>query len=654
MKTGLVLSAAAAMLAPGAAAETIAIRGATVIDTVGEKDIEDATVIVEDGRIVAVGREAMVPSGARIIDGRGKYLIPGLIDGHVHFFQSGGLYTRPDAVDLRADVPYAAEGAAVRRRLADTLSRYTAAGVTGAIDMGGPFWNFEVRDVAQGRADAPRIWVAGPLLSPVQPPELVVEDPPILKTDTSEQAREQVRAQLVRKPDFLKFWYIVGPDGPAGPRPLLTAMVDEAKGARVPIAVHATELETARAAVAEGANVLVHSVDDKEVDDAFIAAVKAAGTVYMPTLIVMGGYGDVYSRRNPVSEAERADGQPEVVASFDGLADIPLPAWAPQAGAHIAALTPRMQTNLMRMYRAGVPIVMGTDAGNIGTLHAVSVAEEMEAMEEAGMPARAVLASATIAPARMLGVERELGSIEPGKTADLVLLREDPRQDASAVAAVDLVLRKGRIVEPPSAAESLVQRQLEAYQAWNADAFAQTYAEDVTLHALGLGEDKPFMSGRSELRADYAGFFEKVKPTIDVVARIVSGPFVVDHERGDFGSEKVEAAAIYLVEDGLIRRVWFADAAVKDGDAANAVAVVDRLRSAKGEAAAAFYAADHRLGALGTGAPGWNAVTLPSGPPAERIVAGPFVIDREPGPEAMLTVRLVKDGRVARTWIAAP
>lgn len=439
----------AAVAVPALAAETLAIRGATVIDTVGARDVADATVLVRDGRIAAVGRNVRIPRGARIVDGRGKYLIPGLIDGHVHFFQSGGLHTRPDAIDLRSEVPYADELAGIRRRLPDTFSLYTRLGVTGAVDMGGPFWNFEVRDLAARRADAPRVWVAGPLLSPFQPAELVTSDPPILKTDSVGQAREQARAQIARRPDFLKFWYIVGPGGPAEARPRLAAMIAEGRRARVPSAVHATQLETARAAIAEGANVLVHSVDDKAVDDAFVAAVKKSGAVYIPTLTVMGGYGDVYGRRNPVDPAERAGGPGEVVRSFDRLAGLELPAWAPQASAQVAATLPVMQRNLMRMYRAGVPIVMGTDAGNIGTLHASSVPAEMEAMEAAGMPPRAVLASATIAAARMLGVERELGSIERGKIADLVLLREDPRRDAGAVASVDLVLRKGKVIEAP-------------------------------------------------------------------------------------------------------------------------------------------------------------------------------------------------------------
>ena len=456
MAWNLILSLTLAAAQP-AAAETIVIRGATVIDTVGERDIANATVVVSNGRIAAVAAGAPVPAGARVIEARGKYLIPGLIDGHVHFFQSGGLYARPDAVDLRSQVPYAEEVAAVKRRMPETLRRYTRAGVTGAADMGGPMWIFELRAAAARQPDAPRVWVAGPLLSPVQPEALVTDDPPILKTNNAAEATAQARAQLARKPDMLKFWYIVGGEGPAPVRARLAAMVAEARRAGVKAAVHATEQETARAAVAEGADILVHSVDDQEVDAALVEAVRRRGGVYIPTLIVMGRYGDVYGRRHPFTAAERAAADPEVAASFDALPKAELPDWAPKASEHMPTLLPRMQRNLMRMYRAGVPIVMGTDAGNIGTPHAVSVPTEMAAMAAAGMPARAVLASATIAPARMLGAERELGSIEAGKIADLVLLREDPRGDVRAVRAVDMVVRGGRVIGEGGSAGTVQQ-----------------------------------------------------------------------------------------------------------------------------------------------------------------------------------------------------
>jgi imidazolonepropionase-like amidohydrolase len=449
MSLALILMAAMAAAQPAALPpprRTFVIRGATVVDTAGERDMDDATVIVSNGRIASVGRHLRIPRGARVIEAKGKYLIPGLIDGHVHFFQSGGLHTRPDSIDLRSQVPYADEVAAIRTRMHDTLMRYTLAGVTGAVDMGGPMWNFDLRDGAASNPSAPRLWVAGPLLSPYQPPALVTADPPILKTDSVEDARTQARAELVRKPDFLKFWYIVGPVGPAAARPRLAAMIAEGRAAGVRSAVHATQLETARAAVEEGASVLVHSVDDKPVDRAFVEAVRAKHVYYIPTLIVSGRYGEAFGRRNPLTAYERENGNPEVVASFDRLSDATLPERAAAASARLGRLLPLMQRNLMTMYLAGVPIVMGTDAGNIGTLHAVSVPAEMEAMAAAGMPPRAVLASATIVAARMLGAEAEIGTVEPGKTADLVLLSKDPRLDVGAVETVELVVRGGRIV----------------------------------------------------------------------------------------------------------------------------------------------------------------------------------------------------------------
>ncbi|HMJ93466.1 MAG TPA: amidohydrolase family protein [Allosphingosinicella sp.] len=448
MSLGLIFMAAmaGAQPAPEPSSNVIVIRGATLIDTAGERDVDDSTVIIAGGRIKAVGRKLPIPPDARVIEARGKYLIPGLIDGHVHFFQSGGLYTRPDSIDLRSQVPYADEVAAIRRRMGDTFMRYTVAGVTGAVDMGGPMSNFDLRDQAAANPNAPRLWVAGPLLSPYQPPALVAPDPPILKTESVEDARVQARAELARKPDFLKYWYIVGKDGPAAGRPLLTAMVAEGRAAGVRTAVHATQLETARAAVEEGASVLVHSVDDKPVDRAFVDAVRSRHVYYIPTLIVIGRYGEAFGRRNPLTPYEKEVGNPEVVASFDRLADATLPDYAAAASVQLGGMLPLMQRNLMRMYLAGVPIVMGTDAGNIGTLHAASVTAEMKAMAAAGMPPRAVLASATIVAARMLGAEGEIGTVDVGKTADLVLLGEDPRVDAGAVEDVELVVRGGRIV----------------------------------------------------------------------------------------------------------------------------------------------------------------------------------------------------------------
>jgi imidazolonepropionase-like amidohydrolase len=541
----------------------IAIRGATIIDVVGGRDIEDGVVLVDRGRIVSVGTsaEVRIPPGTRIIEAKGRYMIPGIIDAHVHFFQSGGLFTRPDAIDLRSKVPYADEVASIRAHLPDTLRAYVRGGVTGAVDMGGPNWNFEVRAKAAADPIGPHVWVAGPLLSPYQPQALVIDaDPPILKTASAEDARAQARAQIAHKPDFLKFWYVTGKDGPAGARDRLQAMVAEADKARIRVAVHATQLETARVAVAEGADVLVHSVEDKPIDDAFIAAMKQKGTVYIPTLIVNSGYGGVNAGENVINPLERIAGQPEVVKSFEAARTWQRPEGAAKSAAYQAAKIPVMAGNLARVFAAGIPVAMGTDAGNIGTLHVVSVAEEMGAMADAGLPARAVLASATIVPARMVGRDKDLGSIAPGKVADLVLLRDDPRRDVRAVATVDAVIRGGVPVEGaglPDTPEAVVQRQLEAYNRGDVEAFAATYAEDVELFDLGA-DPKPTRSGRAALVATYGPMLARLKPQAAIASRTVTGSFVTDHERVTVNGNILDAVAVYQVEKGLIRRVWFA------------------------------------------------------------------------------------------------
>src|SRR5450759_3334438 len=182
--------------------EGLAIVGATVIYP--ERDDTAAvsprmTIVVRRARIDAVGPAATtpVPIGFTVINGTGKWVIPGLIDGHVHFFQSGNLYTRPDAADFNSTMPYAKEVARNKARLSATFKVWLASGVTGVVDVGGPFWNFDVRAQARATDAAPRVAVAGPLISMVDDPKLDLGDPPIVKIASPDAARDMVkRAEL--------------------------------------------------------------------------------------------------------------------------------------------------------------------------------------------------------------------------------------------------------------------------------------------------------------------------------------------------------------------------------------------------------------------------------------------------------------------------
>src|SRR5204863_6572603 len=258
------------------------------------------------------------PKDARLIDCKGKFILPGYIDTHVHFFQSADLYTRPDVVDLTKVRPYADEVAWIKRNLPDTFERYLRSGITSVVDVGGPFWNFEVRKIANATPKAPRVAVAGPLISSVSREKLDLGDPPIVKIDTPEQARDFVRKLTSRKPDLVKIWYIVDKDHPVESfRPIVRATIEQSHAHKIRVAVHATELETARAAVEEGADVLVHSVIDKLVDDAFVKLLKDRHVILCPTLAVFERYGRTFSHQLNLTPEEQKCGNPEVIATLD-------------------------------------------------------------------------------------------------------------------------------------------------------------------------------------------------------------------------------------------------------------------------------------------------------------------------------------------------
>jgi imidazolonepropionase-like amidohydrolase len=433
-----------------------AIVGVTLVhpDRLAEHAVEaDSTVVVTGDRITAVGKafEVMPPAGATIIAGEGKWLIPGLVDAHVHFDQSGNLYARPDIADLTRWMPYAREQARNRERLPETFAAWLRSGVTGVVDIGGPLWSFEVREMARASADAPRVAAAGPLVSMIARPQLDTGDPPIVKVTTPDEARALVRSTLRHAPDFIKVWFIhQRGDDLAAQEAIVRAAGEEAHAAGVRLAVHATELEVAKAALRAGADYLVHSVEDAPVDEEFLALARARKVLYCPTLFVYEGYGLSLSNRWKASAAEQRLADPQVLSMMDDLDEIPadqLPPWMRRAieQGWSGRLPAHAGGNLRRVRDAGISVVVGSDAGNIGTLHGPAIFREMERMVQAGLTPLEVLEAATVNGARAMGTSGQTGRIAPGALADLVLLDADPLADIANVSSVNRVISKGRV-----------------------------------------------------------------------------------------------------------------------------------------------------------------------------------------------------------------
>ncbi len=438
-----------------ARAEKIALINGTAINPADAKIISNAVVVIEGDQIVSVSVPP-IPADARKIDCTGKFILPGYIDTHVHFFQSGDIYTRPDAVDLTSVRSYADEHSWIERTLPDTFARYLRCGITSVVDVGGPFWNFEVRKKANAIAKAPRVAVAGPLISSVARPQLDLNnDPPIVKIDTPEQGVQLVAKLAEQKPDYVKIWYIVNADNPVEKfRPVVHAVIEESHRRKLRVAVHATELEAARAAVEEGADLLVHSVTDKPVDEAFVRLLKEHGTILTPTLVVFERYGRTFADKLELTPEEKRWGNPEVIASLD-VTKIPsdkVPDRIKTALADPDKVLAGIQKtydvalkNLKTLEAAGITIAAGTDAGNIGTIHGPALFREFQLMKEAGLTSMQILQSTTVNAAKTFGgdVGLKIGEIAPGKFADLVLLNSNPLDDIAHASDIDTVIKNG-------------------------------------------------------------------------------------------------------------------------------------------------------------------------------------------------------------------
>lgn len=437
--------------------QKLALINATLIDPATSQIIEPATIIIDGERITGAGRAAdhAVPAQSKTIDCKGKFILPGYIDTHVHFFQSGDIYTRPDAVDLTSVRPYKEELAWIERNLRDTFERYIRCGITSVVDVGGPMLNFRLRAKATSIAKAPRMAVAGPLISSVSRPQLDVGDPPIVKIDTPEQGVQLVQKLATRKPDYIKIWYIVNAENPVAKfRPIVHAVIQESHTHKLRVAVHATELEAARATVEEGADLLVHSVTDKLVDERFVQLLKERGTILTPTLVVFERYGRTFAGQLNLTPEEKAWGNPEVIASLD-VTKLPadkLPERIKSALAKPEAVLAGIQKtyeialkNLKTLHDAGVIIAAGTDAGNIGTIHGPSLFREFQLMKEAGLTPMQILKCATFNAAKAFGGETgaKIGAIAPGNFADLVILKSNPAEDIARASDIDSVMKNG-------------------------------------------------------------------------------------------------------------------------------------------------------------------------------------------------------------------
>jgi imidazolonepropionase-like amidohydrolase len=554
------------------------ITDVTIADVEKQQLIPNQTVVITNDLISSIqaSSKIKIPVNAIVIDGKGKYLLPGLTDAHIHFFQNGGLYARPDAIDLRKLMPYDKEIELSHQTMEDKLRRYLQNGITNVIDVGATNNFLKQRELFKNANYAPSIFMTGPLLTTYEPKayENLKNDEPFSLVKTIDDGIKMVQQQLKYHPDFIKIWYIVGADGldiEASARknlPIIKAIIDEAHKNNLKVAVHATERITAQLAVENGADFLVHSVDDEIIKDDFVQLLKKSKTILCPTLVVHDGYINTLGQKSNFSNYELLKADPYQLGSLLDLKHLSDTVLVNRYKKRFNSAEQIAQgnkangiglENLKKLSDAGVLIASGTDAGNIGTLHASSYLAELKAMQKAGMNNWQIIQASTINGAKILSKENEFGTISIGKKANLILLDESPVDNLDNITKINRVINRGVVFNPNELIKetptALAQRQLNAYNCRNIEAFLEPYAEDVEIYTY---PDKLQSKGKDEMRKGYAKMFENT-PNLhcELLGRIVQGNIVIDKERVKFGSGMIEAVAIYHIENNKIKKVYF-------------------------------------------------------------------------------------------------
>ena len=409
--TAVVSALAPAALPVEARAQSLAIVGVRVFD--GEEVTEQATVLVQDGMIVAVGADVAVPAGVETIDGTDRTLLPGFIDGHGH-----------------------SQG--------DALRRAAVFGTTTVLDMFTETgWAAEQRSQqAAGEADDRADLFSAGTLATAPGGHGTQYGLPIPTLSTPEEADEWVAARIAEGSDFIK---IVIEDGtvidletPHLDQPTVAALVEAARSQGKLAVAHTTTVEGVQQALAADVDGLVHIFGDAPPPADFAGAAAAAGIFVVPTLTVLE------------SLTSGASGAP--------LADDPHigPLMTAQERAQVASAYPRNATEgyalqhaidaVAALHAAGVPVLAGTDFPNPGTSSGISMHREFELLADAGLSPVEVLAAATSRPADAFGLH-DRGRIAPEKRADLVLVEGNPLEDATLARRIVGVWKRGVAID---------------------------------------------------------------------------------------------------------------------------------------------------------------------------------------------------------------
>jgi len=436
-----VLPVALAIVASQAAlGEVIVLRGATLIDGTGRPPRQNATLIIDGDRISAVGDAAKlkIPAGARVVEVRGRTIMPGIINVHGHVGLVAGGQSRADAY--------------TRENVEPQLLQYERYGVTSVLTLGlNRDLVYELRDEQRrGALPGASLFTAGRGVGvPGGAPPVPSAPDQVYRPKTAEEAVANVREAATHKPDFFKIWVddVFGKFPKMDPA-VFKATIEEAHRNGIRVASHVFYLADAKDLIGDGVDALAHSIRDQPVDREIVALMKKRGTYYVSTFTVDES-AFVLADHPAMLDDPFLGGalSPEALQQFRSPQDRDKVKSDPNVPKFRAALANGMR-NLKTLHGAGVRIAFGTDSGaNPARIPGWAEHRELELMVEAGLKPMDVLVAATRGSAAMLGAT-DRGTLEPGKRADFLVLSANPLDDVRNTRRLVSVWHGGREIQP--------------------------------------------------------------------------------------------------------------------------------------------------------------------------------------------------------------
>jgi imidazolonepropionase-like amidohydrolase len=397
--------------------EVLALVGGRIYDPFAHQFIDRAIVVINGREIVSVTETAEIPNTARVLNVRGLTLLPGLIDSHVHF---SGIRTRVS--DGSREIGWIAYFWRFIRRFPERRRSFIEAGVTTVKSLGDPYpWiiRFSQR-IERHELGGPRIFAGGPMFTapgghPIAHLRRTGQGDTSYIAQVTYQLTDPLEARaavdrIAKQVDFVIAVLETRGDPSLTKLPdvLVSATVEAAHTHGLPALIHVSGVDDVATAIQSQADGIEHVPYDQPIDTLLLNQLRASGMIVDPTLQALEQW---------LGEALR-----------DTLS------------------ARRARENTRRLHDAGIPLVAGSDAPSPGTTFGFTLHEELRNLVEVGLTPAEAISSATAAAAQHLGLSSMLGSIAPGKWADIVAVGGDPLTDIAALSDIYLVIADGQVL----------------------------------------------------------------------------------------------------------------------------------------------------------------------------------------------------------------